>query len=95
MIKKTAQAALVVGAVLLSTGLAHADVDTVDESTIRDRTGTLTADFEQQNPHGGRLSAGTDTLGMPRPGHDIPVKVDFTANEDSKTAMLDVTASEF
>ncbi|MFF4849418.1 hypothetical protein [Streptomyces sp. NPDC001194] len=86
MIKKTAQTALVMGAVLLSGGLAHADGDAFDEAGIRERVGTLTADIEQQNPHGGRMPAVTDTPGAPRPGHDIPVEVDFTANEDSKTA---------
>ncbi|MFH8398894.1 hypothetical protein ACH4E9_15840 [Streptomyces anulatus] len=92
MIKKTAWAALVVGTVLLSAGLAHADGDTVDEADIRDRVATLTADIEQQSTDSGRLPAGTYTLGVPRPGDDIPIEVDFTANEDSKTAQLDVTA---
>ncbi|MGW1641535.1 hypothetical protein [Streptomyces lavendulae] len=94
MIKKTAQAALVVGTVLLSAGLAHADGDTVDEAGIRDRVATLTADIEQQNTDSGRLPAVTDTLGKPRRGDDVPIEVDFTANEDSKTAQLDVAADQ-
>ncbi|MDA5279548.1 hypothetical protein ACWGHM_13815 [Streptomyces sp. NPDC054904] len=92
MIKKTAQAALVVGTVLLSAGLAHADA--VDEAALRDRVATLTADVEQENLDSGRLSAGTGTLGVPRPGDVIPIEVDFTANEDSRTAQLDVTADQ-
>ncbi|MFD4925284.1 hypothetical protein ACFWNE_28770 [Streptomyces goshikiensis] len=93
MIKRTAQAVFVVGTVLLSTGLAHAD-DAVGEASIRDQVGILTADIEQQNPHSSRLPAVNETLGMPRPGDDVPIEVDFTANEDSKTAQLDVTADQ-
>ncbi|MFJ3841129.1 MULTISPECIES: hypothetical protein [unclassified Streptomyces] len=95
MIKKTAQAALVVGTVLLSAGLAHAD-DAVDEAALRDRVNILTANVEEQNLYSSGLPAVTDTLGMPRPGDNIPlpIEVDFTANEDSKTAQLDVTADQ-
>ncbi|MFJ4478789.1 hypothetical protein [Streptomyces xanthochromogenes] len=93
MIKKTMRAALIVGSVLLSGGLAHADGDTFDETTMRDHVAALTTDIEQQNPHSARLPAITDTLDAPQPGEDIPVEVDFTANEDSKTAQLDVRAS--
>lgn len=94
MIKKTAQAVLVVGTVLLSAGLAHAD-DAVDEAGIRDRVASLTANVEEQNLDSSRLPA-TETLGMPRPGNDVPlpIEVDFTANEDSKTAQLDMTADQ-
>ncbi|MFD8292147.1 hypothetical protein ACFV2B_28535 [Streptomyces lavendulae] len=94
MIKKTAQAALVMGTVLLSGGLAHADGGAFDEADNRDRVSIPTADIEQQSSHSGRMLAVTNTLAAPRPGHDIPVEVDFTANEDSKTAHLDVTADQ-
>ncbi|MFJ9942086.1 hypothetical protein [Streptomyces erythrochromogenes] len=93
MIKKAVQAALAVSAVLFSGGLAHADGDTFDETTMRDHVAALTTDIEQQNSHSAQLPAVPAAPGVPRPGQDIPIEVDFTANEDSKTAQLDVRAN--
>ncbi|MGW6706327.1 hypothetical protein ACWGDE_15735 [Streptomyces sp. NPDC054956] len=87
-------AGLLAGTALLAGGVAHADGVDAYEATVRERVGTLTADVEQENPHLAQVPPVTKTLSAPRPGRDIPIEVDFTANEDSKTAQLDVAAGD-
>ncbi|WP_412078716.1 hypothetical protein ACLF6K_35450 [Streptomyces xanthophaeus] len=88
-------AGLLAGTALFAGGVAHADDVDSYEATVRQRVDTLlTADIKQENPHLAQLPPVTNTLSSRRPGRDIPVEVDFTANEDSKTAQLDVAAGE-
>ncbi|MCM1973013.1 hypothetical protein [Streptomyces sp. G1] len=87
-------AGLLAGTALLAGGVAHADDAGSREATVREHVDTLTADIEQENPYRAQLPPVTKTLSAPRPGRDIPIEVDFTANEDSKTAQLDVAAGD-
>lgn len=72
------------------TGTATIHLTATDQATgtpLGDTTQTLSCAGHVDSP-----GAWTTTVAPPS-GSDVHIEVDFTANEDSKTAMLDVTAS--
>ncbi|MEU3065271.1 hypothetical protein [Streptomyces subrutilus] len=68
---------------------------TIHLTATEQATGTPLGDTTQALPCTGHVdSPGTWTTTVTPPsGSDVHIEVGFTANEDSKTAMLDVTAS--
>ncbi|WP_189827965.1 hypothetical protein [Streptomyces finlayi] len=92
---KYVTAGLATGALLLTGGVAQADEDDpVRAEQARQHTAAAGQNLMREHADTAQRPGEAPVLLAPRrPGREVPIEVDFTANEDSKTAMLDVESS--